>query len=124
MKKKLPYIILGLILLIIFCFIFVLNHNTEFVTDDYIYQFVFENRFPTPTTRLLSNPLDIFVSMANHWRLWGGRVTVHFLLQFAFLLGRNFFDVFNSIMYLVLGILMYLHINNKGKLNIPLLIII
>ena len=124
MKKKINVIILVIILLFVFGFIFVLNHNTEFVTDDFIYQFVFEGRYPSPTTRLLSNPFEIFGSMANHWSMWGGRVTVHFLLQLAFLLGRNFFDVFNSIMFVLLGILIYLHIDSKRKLNIPLLITI
>lgn len=124
MKKKIPYIILVAVLIAVFIFMFVLNHYTAFVTDDYIYQYVFENRFPTANTRLISNPLELFGSMANHWRLWGGRVTVHFFLQFAFLLGKNFFDVFNSIMFIVLGILIYLHVRGKKNLNIPLLITI
>lgn len=124
MKKKIPYIILAAVLIAVFIFMFVLNHYTAFVADDYIYQYVFENRFPTASTRLLSNPLELFGSMANHWRLWGGRVTVHFFLQFAFLLGRDFFDVFNSIMFIVLGILIYLHVCGKKSLNIPLLITI
>ena len=124
MKKKAPFIIMIAILLSVFGFIYVFNHNTEFVTDDFIYQYVFENRFPTSSSRLLSNPLELFQSMANHWRLWGGRVTVHFLLQFAFLLGRTFFDIFNSIMFVVLGLLIYLHIVNDKKIKIPLLITI
>ena len=124
MKKKIPFIILIIVLLSVFGFIYVFNYNTEFVTDDFIYQYVFENRFPTTSSRLISNPLEIFESMANHWRLWGGRVTVHFLLQFAFMLGRTFFDIFNSIMFVVLGIMIYLHIVNDKKIKIPLLITI
>ena len=124
MKNKYNFSLLVLVLLIVFLLMYLLNINTEFVTDDYIYQFVFENRMPSSSTRWLSNPLDLFVSMANHWRLWGGRVTVHFLLQFAFLLGRNFFDIFNSLMFVILGLLIYFHINNTKKIKIPLLVVI
>ena len=121
--KKWKYIGLLIILAFIFVLILILNMNTEFVTDDFIYQFVFENRYPTNSTRWLSSPLDLFGSMFNHWKLWGGRIPVHFLLQFAFLLGKPFFNVFNSIMFLVFGYLIYKHINNKS-LNIPVLVLI
>ena len=98
MKRKYKILILILVLLSVFGFMFVLNYNTSMVSDDYIYQFVFENRMPTSETRRLTNVFQLFPSMANHWRLWGGRVTVHFLLQFCFLMGKGFFNVFNSIM--------------------------
>lgn len=124
MKNKIPFILLFLVLISVFIFIYIFNYNTEFVTDDYIYQFVFENRMPTATTKLLSSPLDIFTSMVNHWQLWGGRVSVHFLLQLAFLLGKTFFNFFNTLMFIALGILIYLHISDFKKIRIPLLITI
>ena len=122
MRSKYKILILILVLLSVFGFMFVLNYNTSMVSDDYIYQFVFENRMPTSETRRLTNVFQLFPSMANHWRLWGGRVTVHFLLQFCFLMGKGFFNVFNSIMFIVLGLLIYKHIDDTKDINIPLLI--
>ena len=124
MKNKYKLVILILVLLSVFGFMLVLNYNTSMVSDDYIYQFVFENRMPTNETRRLSNVFQLFPSMANHWKLWGGRVTVHFLLQFCFLMGKGFFNVFNSIMFIVLGILIYKHVDNTKDIKIPLLITI
>lgn len=122
MKGKYKIVLLILVLLSVFGFMFVLNYNTSMVSDDYIYQFVFENRMPTSETRRLTNVFQLFPSMANHWKLWGGRVTVHFLLQFCFLMGKGFFNVFNSIMFIVLGLLIYKHIDDTKDINIPLLI--
>ena len=51
MKDKYKLLILSFILLSIFGFILVLNYNTSLVSDDYIYQFVFENRMPTTQTK-------------------------------------------------------------------------
>ena len=124
MKKKLNILFLCLTMISVFIFLYVFNRNTALITDDYAYQFVFENRVPTSSTRYLSSVLDLFVSMANHWRLWGGRVVVHFLLQFSFLIGIRFFDIVNSLMFVLLGYLVYKHINDSKKINVPLLIIV
>ena len=120
-KKK---IILTFMFIIIFVFMYMLNSKTQLVSDDFVYQFVFQGRYPSDATRLISNPLDIFISMANHWIEWGGRVSVHFLLQFSFMLGITFFNVFNSLMFILLGILIYKHICDDKKINIILYLII
>ena len=86
MKKMWNILFFCLLLISIFIFMFILNYNTALVTDDFVYQFVFENRLPTVNTRYLSNIIDIFISMINHWTLWGGRVVVHFLLQLSYLI--------------------------------------
>lgn len=124
MKKMWNILFFCLLLISIFIFMFILNYNTALVTDDFVYQFVFENRLPTVNTRYLSNIIDIFISMINHWNLWGGRVVVHFLLQLSFLFGIQCFNVVNSIMFILLGILIYKHIDNFKKINFPLLILI
>ena len=122
MKNRYKLAILILVILTLFVFMLVLNYNTALVSDDYIYQFVFENRMPTTQTKRLSNIFELFPSMANHWRLWGGRVTVHFLLQLCFLIGINFFNIINSIMFIILGYLIYKHINNTKEIKLTTLI--
>ena len=65
MKKKIPYIILAAVLIAVFIFMFVLIHYTAFVADDYIYQYVFENRFPTASTGDYGEEELLFTSSYN-----------------------------------------------------------
>lgn len=124
MSEKKKKIILICLLVFIFIFIYILNSKTLLVSDDFPYQFLFTGRSPSNTTKLISNPIDIFISMKNHWFLWGGRVTVHYALQFAFMLGVNFFNLVNSLMFVLLGWLIYKHINNQKKINLKLILFI
>ena len=46
------------------------------------------------------------------------------MLQLFALSGKTVFNVFNSLVFVLLGLLVYFHANIKGKLNIPLLIFV
>ena len=125
MKLNFKKIFTFLILVFVFIFMIVLNNNASLVTDDFIYHFVFTNRLPTNSTKLITNFFELFPSMANHWRLWGGRVVDHFLLQFSFIMGLWFFNIVNSLMFVLLGILIYKHIkNDNNNINVLLLVLI
>jgi len=125
MKLDVKKILAILIIVLVFIFMLILNSNTSLVTDDFIYQFVFTNRYPQNNTKLITNFFDLFISMSNHWNLWGGRVVVHFLLQLSFIFGIWFFNIINSVMFIMLGILIYKHIiYNKKDVNLLLLIFI
>lgn len=124
MNNKKKKTIMILILIIVFIGIYILNNKTLLVSDDYPYQFIFTGRYPNNNTQLISNPLQIFLSMKNHWLLWGGRVSVHYFLQFAFMLGIPFFNILNSFMFVLLGWLIYKHINNTKEIKISLLLLI
>lgn len=45
------------------------------------------------------------------------------MLQLFALSDKTVFNVFNSFVFVLLGLLVYFHANIKGKLNIPLLIL-
>ena len=85
----------------VFGLMYILNSKTMLVSDDFPYHFVF-SREPSADTKFITNPIEIFGSMATHWRIWGGRVSVHYLLQFAFMFGTNFFNIVNSAMFVLL----------------------
>ena len=121
MKNRKKYLFI-VITIIAFILMFILNNKTLMVSDDYPYQFLFAGRMPTDSTKLISNPLEIFVSMYNHWNLWGGRVVPHYLLQLTFLL-KNF-NFVNSIMFVLLGLLIYLHAFNFKDLKPGMLLLI
>ena len=124
MKEKQKKIIFYIIIGIIFLLIYILNTKTKFVSDDYIYHFLFTGRTPSENTKLISNIFDIITSMTNHWNLWGGRIFNHASLQFIFMLGKVPFDLINSFMFVFLGILIYKHvIINKSYRPFLLLVI-
>ena len=123
MNKKTKKIIFIMIITSVFGLMYILNSKTMLVSDDFPYHFVF-SREPSADTKFITNPIEIFGSMATHWRIWGGRVSVHYLLQFAFMFGTNFFNIVNSAMFVLLGILIYKHINNTKEIKLSYLITI
>lgn len=123
MNNKTKKIIMILILTSVFGFMYILNSKTMLVSDDYPYHFIF-SREPNINTKFITNPIEIFGSMKTHWLVWGGRVVVHYLLQFAFMIGKDFFNIINSIMFVLLGFLIYKHINNTKEIKLSYLILI
>ena len=123
MNNKKKKMIMIVIILSVFCFMYILNSKTMIVSDDFPYHFVF-SREPNANTKFITNPIEIFGSMGTHWITWGGRVSVHFLLQLSFMLGINFFNIVNSIIFVLLGILIYKHINNTKEIKLSWLVTI
>lgn len=122
--KKNKKILLIISLLIIFGLIYLLNSKTLYVSDDYIYHYVFDSRVPTTQTKRVESFFELFHSMASHYKIWGGRVVAHFILQFVFMFSENTFNVFNSLMFVIFGLLIYRHIDSKKNINILLLLFI
>ncbi len=104
----------------VFILMLVLNLFTPYTSDDYAYHFVYENPLPTENTRLLSGIWDIPYSMANHYNIWGGRVVAHSVVQFFMLFDKWVFDIFNSLIFVLCGILIYFHIEKDFKKHSPL----
>ena len=123
MNSKRKIIILVVILFSVFCFMYILNSKTMLVSDDFPYHFVF-SREPNENTKFITNPIEIFGSMGTHWLTWGGRVSVHYLLQLSFMFGVDFFNIMNSIMFILLGFLIYKHINNSSEIKLSWLVTI
>lgn len=122
MNKK-RNIIFGIILVLVFFLIFLLNNKTLFVSDDYIYHYVFDSRIPIKSTRRVKTLVDVVKSMKSHYYLWGGRIVCHFFLQIVFIFGKTVFNIFNSLMFLIFGYLIYKHVNTEKKVK-PLLLAI
>lgn len=121
-EKKKKLIFVSIIILVIILMFF-LNIKTLLILDDFAYHYKF-CRIPTDETKFIQNPLEIFESMAIHWKIWGGRVVTHFLLQLCFFIGDRFFDIINSFMFALFGYLIYKHVHNKKEVNIPFIIFI
>ncbi|MDS0525877.1 DUF6056 family protein [Clostridium sp. SHJSY1] len=99
-----------IIMLSVFILMLILNSNTEYTSDDYRYHFFYDSYMPNEYTHELKGVFEIFSSMWNHYNLWGGRIVAHSIVQFFMLFDKSLFNVINSFIYVILGGLIYYHI--------------
>lgn len=114
-SEKLRIISILAVILCVFVSMLVLNLNTDFTADDYTYHYIYESPMPSENSKLLTGIGDIPISMANHYNIWGGRVVAHTIVQFFMLFDKPVFDVFNSLIYVLCGILIYFHMEKDFR---------
>lgn len=95
---------------------YILNHYTTLIVDDYNYSFSLGHR----TTGIM----DIFQSQYNHYFTWGGRVVVHTIAQFFLMYDKAVFDIANTVAYLAMILTVYFHAVGKIKFYPFLLLLI
>lgn len=91
------------------CFMFILNHFTLLIGDDYTYCF----SFASGRDRITS-PIQILPSMAAHYGNMNGRLIVHGISQLMLMLPPGLFDVLNAGVFCLLCVIIYDYI---WKLN-------
>ena len=116
MVKKLSRLIRSRVLLFLFCLgffamMFLCNHWTHLIADDYRYCFSYAD-----DTRIESIA-QIFPSMAAHRQSMNGRVVPHFLVQLFLMLPKGVFDVVNSLFFALLVWLLHELAVGKGLPN-------
>lgn len=92
---------------LILVLMFLLNYFTPMLADDFSYSFGMNGR--------LSSVKDIFEFQVHHYLTWGGRSIVHFIAQIFLLVGKSYFNVANTIIYLVFVLALYKLIVGKEK---------
>lgn len=100
----------------IFISIFILNALTPLIADDYSYSF-------GKNDERITNLLDIIISQINHYFTWGGRSVAHSLAQFFLMFPKYVFNLLNSVIYVVLVYLIYLHVK-MDKEDKPLMLLL
>jgi len=103
---------------LIFICIYVLNHLTPLLADDYCYSFLLG------TEDRLTNFGDIFKSLTAQYTNTGGRVVGHFFAQLFLMLDKSIFNIANSLIYVLFLFLIYFHINAYKKINVGLFIFV
>ena len=114
-------IIFLLILAVTFIAVYILNQKTHLVSDDFRYTFLYENFWPKESTPRITGFSDIFHSMYNHYFMWGGRVVAHTMLQFILMFDKHIFNIVNSLVFVGLAVVIYLHCNVNKNINLTLL---
>lgn len=96
---------------------YILNHYTTLIVDDYGYS------FSRITGHRTSGIIDILQSQYRHYFEWGGRVVVHTIAQFFLMYDKFVFDVANTLAYLAMVLVVYFHAIGKFKFY-PLLLLL
>lgn len=92
-------------LLIIGLLFWFLNLLTPEYNDDYVYKFMFirEDVNGVDIDRPIKSFSDVVFSQFNHYFLWNGRIVPHILAQsFSGIIGKTYFNVFNSCVFCLL----------------------
>ena len=89
----------------IFLLIYVLNHFTLYTSDDYVYHFIYQDSMPTGNEQPIRNLMDLITSQVTHWQVWNGRFTAHSIVQTFMQFHKEYFNVLNSIIFLMLIIM-------------------
>lgn len=103
------------------CF-YLLNLLTPEYLDDYLYKFQFINGIAN-TNHPIIHIKDIINSQINHYFTFNGRIIVHSFVQlFTSILGKNIFNIVNSLCYcLFIFLLIKISINKITQLPIFLI---
>ena len=78
--------------------------------DDYAYAFIWDGehggnldamQIENSQRERVQSFADIFTSQYSHYMTWGGRVIGHSIAQFFIWVGKNYFDVANTLMMII-----------------------
>ena len=119
-STRLNLALIAVVCVVSFAIMLFLNSTTHLAADDFAYNFIFleegaDNPGEFLTGERLESISDVFVSMKAHYNTVNGRVLLHFIVQFMMLIGKPVFNFCNSLMFVALVFLIYLHCKGKNK---------
>lgn len=117
-NTKIDKVLFVFFILLIGVGMYILNHYTTLIVDDYVYS------FSRVTGKRITNIFSILQSEYNHYFTWGGRVIVHTLAQIFLMLDKMVFDIANTFVYLAMVIVIYFHAVGNFKIYPFLLLLI
>lgn len=118
-SKKTNLILFLAVLVLTFFYMLFLNLKTPLIADDFVYTFIFGTSTPVMSIG------DIVTSQTTYYLTWGGRVIAETLTQAFMFLGKDIFNIANSICYIVFCLAVYfLAVGRKIRFELLLLTII
>ncbi|WP_286945416.1 DUF3329 domain-containing protein [Acetobacterium sp. UBA5834] len=100
-SRKTNLILFWVIVAVTFAYMVFLNSKTPLIADDFVYTFIFATSTPVMSFG------DIVTSQISYYMTWGGRVVAETLTQFFMFLGKDVFNVANSLCYIVFCLAVY-----------------
>ena len=86
-------------------------------SDDFMYKYVLNNGLPD-YAQPIKNISDIIKSQIDHYFTWNGRTMTHIMVQFVTgLLGKNIFNLLNTVIFCLFVFLLKCNFTNKGNYN-------
>ncbi len=100
-SRKTNLILFWVIVAVTFAYMVFLNSRTPLIADDFVYTFIFATSTPVMSFG------DIVTSQISYYMTWGGRVVAETLTQLFMFLGKEVFNVANSLCYIVFCLAVY-----------------
>jgi len=94
-----------LILIVVFFSIYILNHMTLYISDDFLYRFELRHGVSDDDLQPINGLLSLVRSQISHYTLWNGRFVAHTIVQFFLQFDKWIFNLVNTIVYIFLGLL-------------------
>lgn len=115
-KKKYKILLLVLsaaILCINFIFILNLNRFSGYTGDDFLYHFVYTGAWPSEHLREYHNLWDWILAVHTHMLIWNARMTSIIFEIFAMQIPKGLFNIINSLIYVLIGLLINVLVSGK-----------
>lgn len=100
-SRKTNLILFWVIVAVTFAYMVFLNSKTPLIADDFVYTFIFATSTPVMSFG------DIVTSQISYYMTWGGRVVAETLTQLFMFLGKDVFNLANSLCYIVFCLAVY-----------------
>ena len=108
--KRLPW----QAIIVVFAALFLIrNIMTSLAADDYSYAFIWDGEHwgnlmdGIGERQRVENCHDIFVSLGSHYFTWGGRIPSMFFVQLFVWMGKGWFNIANTLVYVLLMLVLY-----------------
>lgn len=99
---------------LVFLFMLYLNISVRYCTDDWHYEFVYYNFMPDAGVRKMRTFQDVFISIQNYYEINGGRILANGMIFCVLMAAPWVFDLINTIMFVILGLLVYFLVPDRG----------
>jgi len=112
----------GLVFLFLFfCLMFIFNIFTPLLNDDYFVSFIWPmggsiNALPENAKRIASF-YDLLESLKSYYLSWGGRIPGQSLMMFFLWQGKEYFNFFNALAFVILIAEIY-WISHEGRITL------
>ena len=92
-----------IIFIFIVIFFLIRNMLIPMAFDDYVYAFIWNGTFSQGLSDLerVNSLYDVFISQWTHYFTWGGRIISHTFVQFFIMIGKEYFNVANTLVFVI-----------------------